>query len=537
MNQYLFFILVLLFSIDTHAQFEPMKPYERLEFLDPKPHWYHTFHNPEYRKLGSDGYNCFRTFYDIDPIIYDDKIYLILGHARGYTSDTYTYYLFCHDLATGESLWNTEVSIEKDTFLEIPLHFDISQDGHLIISGYKNTVLYNDEARLKNLIFYQREYDAQTGDLIALNHGDFSDEQVYKIEYFGLNSSPKMNIYGDTVHIVTSILEGNRPGYISIYLNTSGALIYEPDTILYKYNVRPPWGTRNLEVLNKDTLVFVEYNVDSTDLSYRMRYVNGRFQPINEIIIMPPQEFNIHLLGLIGIDKKKRQFLFAISSDFYQDEFLPNALLFISDFDGNILSRVRVERDDIGEHIEWSAEKGITSQLYFIDDEERVPFRFAQLTDDFDYDVIKDIYVSNKLRGGAIAYHIALDTQEIVLFNEYSYFYSENWEQYLFDNDASAISIASFSKGDFLADIISKSKEEETEEAEVSLFPNPAQSYLNIHTTMPFENLEIMNSVGQSLKAYDNKYEIDISDLSPGIYFLKLNRKNKRSIVKKVVKL
>ena len=57
---------------------------------------------------------------------------------------------------------------------------------------------------------------------------------------------------------------------------------------------------------------------------------------------------------------------------------------------------------------------------------------------------------------------------------------------------------------------------------------------------MPFSTIEIYNSLGTKvdLPIFINKKEIDISSLSSGIYYLKIQLKNRSSsVLKKVIKL
>jgi hypothetical protein len=54
-------------------------------------------------------------------------------------------------------------------------------------------------------------------------------------------------------------------------------------------------------------------------------------------------------------------------------------------------------------------------------------------------------------------------------------------------------------------------------------YPNPASEYLNFYPENKFEKIEIYSIIGMKLVNSGFEDRIDISNLSPGIYFIKLN--------------
>ena len=69
---------------------------------------------------------------------------------------------------------------------------------------------------------------------------------------------------------------------------------------------------------------------------------------------------------------------------------------------------------------------------------------------------------------------------------------------------------------------------EEFEEVtnQITVFPNPVKDFLNIKVTgsLDIKNIEIYNMLGKQIKSYSNSFgRIDVSGLSNGMYFLKLN--------------
>ena len=66
---------------------------------------------------------------------------------------------------------------------------------------------------------------------------------------------------------------------------------------------------------------------------------------------------------------------------------------------------------------------------------------------------------------------------------------------------------------------------EESEISAVSIYPNPASTVLNVHAEN-FDNVQIINFLGQvvySANVTANDFQINVSDLSNGVYFIRLN--------------
>ena len=66
---------------------------------------------------------------------------------------------------------------------------------------------------------------------------------------------------------------------------------------------------------------------------------------------------------------------------------------------------------------------------------------------------------------------------------------------------------------------------EESEMAQVSIYPNPASTMLNVHAEN-YSNVQIINFLGQvvySANITENDFQINVSNLSNGVYFIRLN--------------
>jgi len=72
----------------------------------------------------------------------------------------------------------------------------------------------------------------------------------------------------------------------------------------------------------------------------------------------------------------------------------------------------------------------------------------------------------------------------------------------------------------------------------VKLYPNPATDEVNIMTTVPFETIEVINAIGQSVyktTLTQNAITLDVTQYSAGIYYVKLQGDN-GMVTKKFVK-
>ena len=70
----------------------------------------------------------------------------------------------------------------------------------------------------------------------------------------------------------------------------------------------------------------------------------------------------------------------------------------------------------------------------------------------------------------------------------------------------------------------------------VSVYPNPAASVININGLNDFANLEVkvLNLQGQVVMIVSNSLEINVEDIEAGVYFLNINC-NGTEIIKRIV--
>jgi len=70
---------------------------------------------------------------------------------------------------------------------------------------------------------------------------------------------------------------------------------------------------------------------------------------------------------------------------------------------------------------------------------------------------------------------------------------------------------------------------ERFENSQISLYPNPAHNKITISIGISIDKIEIFNSLGQyvmQLKPENTKVDVDITNLNPGIYYVKISSNN-----------
>lgn len=68
--------------------------------------------------------------------------------------------------------------------------------------------------------------------------------------------------------------------------------------------------------------------------------------------------------------------------------------------------------------------------------------------------------------------------------------------------------------------------------SELSVYPNPTTGIVNISDLSGVETITVSNVFGQVVKSYQAQSSIDISELTPGVYFFQANNGLKRKIIK-----
>lgn len=74
------------------------------------------------------------------------------------------------------------------------------------------------------------------------------------------------------------------------------------------------------------------------------------------------------------------------------------------------------------------------------------------------------------------------------------------------------------------------------DDARISLYPNPASSFITINSPLQIESVEVYNTLGQKAATFKNQNRIDASALSNGVYILKIHQEGDVISTKRFVK-
>lgn len=141
-------------------------------------------------------------------------------------------------------------------------------------------------------------------------------------------------------------------------------------------------------------------------------------------------------------------------------------------------------------------------------------------------DNIKNLWVSDGTNAGTQAITSAtnsgVNSTDLFLFNSELYFNYRN-------SSAVSYSLHAYKDPALSVDDIN------ILESQISLFPNPTNNYFEIDSKETLSKVEIFSLQGQSIKSFDPQNKYDISDLSSGIYLVKIQANNNQ-IAKRIIK-
>jgi hypothetical protein len=73
------------------------------------------------------------------------------------------------------------------------------------------------------------------------------------------------------------------------------------------------------------------------------------------------------------------------------------------------------------------------------------------------------------------------------------------------------------------------------------IYPNPVREFLNIKSKEKLQQIGIFNEQGALIKSIENinlsTYELNLSELHPGLYFIKLVGSNQKISIQKIIKI
>jgi hypothetical protein len=532
-------IILIILSCSIYGQYTPHRPYEKITFKNVDPMYYTTFHDKDFRELGSDGYNCFGDINAVKPLLYNNLYFTIHFNVLATSSNFGNYYITCMDLNDGIVKWQKKVFLEDVPNMEIPRILKINKNYDLEIIGQKKITQFENTQEFYDLILFKRTYSIATGSLKSLEHRPFDDNAAYHMRFVLFEVPLIFEENENKFRVVEKIdIEGNV-GYKSFTLDETGALSSGPDTIKYAYFDDFVNGV-NIAPVGHDSLLMIEIGFDQMSEAFiALKYLSYDLELIEEIKIKSPVTDNLPYIKLVDISPDNSKYLIQIAQfenlEFPQD----HTLAMVLDKHGNVIKQMRL-KSGYGPIYDWYHDDSIFYRYGSHIGINKVPLSsqnaviFSTSIGDFQNTIEKEFIINDSLRVAFISRLFRYKNKEIVVFNEIAYKLEDF--NYIRDYPAFATSIMAFNKGDFLPEnVLTSSIETEllSIKTESKSFPNPSlgQFSLNIQGMTGDADVRIFDIAGHNVyirhSVSNGETNMDLSSLVSGTYYYKICQGNK----------
>lgn len=534
MKKYLSLVFQVLMLSNMIAQYSPARPYEKIKFESIEPIYQTPFYDPNFRDLGSDGYNCFADLGTVEPLVY--KNYIFTVHYNYISSPGYlgSYYLTCTNLDDGRTVWRNKLNNDNITNIELPRMMEINDNNELVVIGHKKKSPYDGKQYVSDGLIFKRTYDIDTGNLIGLYHRNFEDTLAYDTEFVLFNASLFFRDNNSNLRIVERISADGNVGFKSYLLDETGKIIGKPDTILYSYfddfvnNV-------NIAKIGEDSLVMIEIGLDDINAFIILRYLTYDLKVLHEVKIISPVIDNLPYIKLMDVAQAQNLLHLSIWQYDSNTRTQYNLNLVLNE-SGDILKKVSLPLDYAV--LSWDNDRSILSNNvsfnYSNNPSQHNLVQFRSCESDSNCTLLKEHKVTDPLRFAFVTKYFEYDDKEIVLLNEGSLkFRSSGFNE--IDDFAMAKSIMAFKKGDFLpASLLSNLNYIGNENiVTIKTYPNPSSGplTLDIKGIIGQVDVRVFDLLGRNVYVQDSIAEgetiLDLSGLAAGNYFYKIYQGNK----------
>ena len=532
-------IVILLSQFSSFSQVKiPLRKYEKMEFHNFTPAWYETCYDSTLRDgVVVDGYNQFHPMADLDPLVYENKIY---SAYNGLVSGGGGTYIQCRSLKTGELLWQDRYLYEDIDRQEIARLFRINIDGQLEVFGMKriHPKAQNDGSYFTDYILTRRVYDKENGKLLSYFHRDLEDPDAHQMIQ-GINQwrdFSYMFYRDDHILVIDHPRRPNSIMYRSSKIDFTGKLLAIPDTLYVPYITR----FYNVTQISKDTFLTIGYDYKNNKLYFR--YLSPELRILKDAIYKTTEE-GFWQFELLDITVDKSKLLLSNQLNLTGPIPWPYMELYVFDRNANILKKaILPEKITELAVLDWKS-----SDNYFIYSHQKnnaTPNnRFYSSTDivrvtDSKSQILKEIVATDSLRFPIITDFIEIDESNLLLtvlegsFAKTSALYTQ-------DVNAKAFSTMFVSKTSL--DLLTNIDEVKNVDAGVVVYPNPTQDNIEIRFDKPFTGaLNILDINGKVLEkkkfVSQNEITIDLTSFKSGLYIVRLSYGD-QLVTYKVVKI
>lgn len=525
--------------------FEPRIPYEPITFEGVTPVYHTVLHDNEYRKFGSDGYNCFSRPKYIKNLRHKNYYISIYVNKRDgetiYDNQFYgNYYITCINLDNGKLVWQNKVFLSSYPNPEIPRLMEVDDDGVLHIYGQIREDLDDFLQYYSDLIFFERQYDLETGELLSFYHKAFDDPEAFHTFYApSVTSLFFKQDDGDFRMVERFDTSDGDVGFKNYSLDRQGRLTSGPDTVLYQHFHEFVPST-NIKNVGRDSLLLLEIDFDDEGNEVIiLRYFNYNFNPLDEVVIKSPFVDYLPSLYFSDISPDKDKMMLTVwTGDL--DDYRHHVVITKN---GQILKQTK-QNDIIAETYNWWSDDNLffttrSKYLAYHSDElsGKNEIQFKTEHGEFQDSVEKVIVVEDPFRVGTVADMIRYNDKEIVLMVETALYYSDSSNRYYVDDVAFAWSFIAFNKGDFFPSdapiVTGTSQPDKKKISAIKAYPNPSAGLLmlGLQDIEGFADIRIFDMAGRNVFVHSNvsagEVTLDLSSLQDGTYVYKVYQGNK----------
>lgn len=536
-------------SISSAQNINPRRPFKPISFSNYQPLWNTTLQDSSLidRTVRRNHLNCFDRNEKINDKVSNDKLYYSLFIQR--ESDFEGTYVGSIDIKTGKRIWNKYFSLATQDRQEFTQSM-IIEDDKIELLGMKTLSLYGSSLGPISLFdstcwMTKRVYNKETGNLMVNHQSDPTDPNTQKMAWGGVKTIKHSKIFkinDNTYRYVHhhKIRPENTIDFCD--LDEKGVRL---DTI-ESIKVGKRLDRFNYFQLANDRFLFIEDDFLPENNKYSLHILNDNFDTISSVrtIDFIPIDANVQEVN------EENEYI-ILSSTTYEptDTFRlnPNKLLWIVDFSGNTLKKVKME-DETGNYMfkyVYSYDKVkndlivvyANGQGLFEPPKYNLKFYSTDISDKLQ--LKKVISVDDSLK--VIRLERLTKTLEgnyIILWEEYD-IYQKNDRYDDIDIYSVGMSYVCFDPNTL--GLVSSSVDVAIEH-KVSVYPNPTSNFLKISCLdCDGANLEILDLNGKPilhsklLLEYENS--IDISHLESGIYFYNVRSTNKNLYSGKWIKI
>lgn len=521
-------VLLLIFNWQNSSLFsqiqKPYRPFEKINFQELNSVWYETMFDSLVIDDYLDGYSHFRPAENINPLVYEDKIYsaFYINTHNGKVGS----YIVCRDIKSGKIIWKDRYGMLDGQHIEIPTLMFIENDKLVVYGQVKRDAEFGNNVlpSFRNMILSKRLYNIVDGNLTLYSHGDFDDFQL-------------LDTHNDVFYIYKNFFfkEQGKVRYIqpiptgdllktkvhSFLLDEQGRALSHDSLLTHQFFY-------NISQIAEDTLLIVE--VDSASLLFR--YVSPELKTYYVKRTNYPFDLYPAYMDLKEVSVVDRKLLFYNQrNEFYPHNYFE---VYVFNFDGSLSHKYDLKDMYIENFvpIRWQDRDGLllTPNYQIVNGRRsKSMLQVKSFSNETEEEILKTFVATDSLRTLYPDRLISIGNGELLFsFSESAYYVDTFYYLVNLDYHATASSFMKIKEKDL--GIISNTDNfnVNTHSNGIRIVPNPVKDDLFINLPTNFEGkIGILDISGRLVSNVDitrplSQIIIDMSGLLSGVYFVKI---------------